>query len=489
MGIMKAVLIVLLCLSRPVHGQVQGDEVYRPEVKFFVELSEAEVAEAAVGPLLRTPSGKEALDEIKKIEKLMLTVRWSGEQWTAFWGTFVGNATATGLKEFEKLTTADGYAPQVRMWMAMEHVRLMLLAYRPLETDPAKLEYIYRGFRIGSDLTKVLQDNVRQNPDWSEADSEKIHTLITGYKVVAYGKRASMAAPISETFTDTLLQNQQEKAIKDLEAFARKLEPPKPVVSRREDIPDTPPVEDATGKAIIKRVRRWWKDYRHNLENFVCERRIRSYDLSYGSESKLEQLDSLVGESHSQGALTPLASQAEVIDTIQVIKGKENYELKEGDEVTHKYTYGEFIGTLGRVLSRFWGELQWLDNGELRGRPVHILSSKTKLLKTFYFPRENGKVKKGPTLGFKGLLYVERGTGRVLRYLAREPLGVKKKHQVQDHAFILDYDDVTLDGKTAFLPVAMFDFSLYNNGSEVGNITRFSKCRTFRSETKLTFSE
>ena len=116
MGIMKAVLIVLLCLSRPVHGQVQGDEVYRPEVKFFVELSEAEVAEAAVGPLLRTPSGKEALDEIKKIEKLMLTVRWSGEQWTAFWGTFVGNATATGLKEFEKLATADGYSPQVRIW-------------------------------------------------------------------------------------------------------------------------------------------------------------------------------------------------------------------------------------------------------------------------------------------------------------------------------------------------------------------------------------
>ena len=48
------------------------DRTYRPEVEFFVDLSEAEVAEAAVGQLLRSPSGKPALDELRNVEKMML---------------------------------------------------------------------------------------------------------------------------------------------------------------------------------------------------------------------------------------------------------------------------------------------------------------------------------------------------------------------------------------------------------------------------------
>ena len=84
------------------------DRTYRPEVEFFVDLSEAEVAEAAVGQLLRSPSGKPALDELRNVEKMMLIVKWSPEQWENFWGRFAGNAATSGFKEMESLQTIFG---------------------------------------------------------------------------------------------------------------------------------------------------------------------------------------------------------------------------------------------------------------------------------------------------------------------------------------------------------------------------------------------
>ena len=96
------------------------DRTYRPEVEFFVDLSETEVAEAAFGQFLQSPSGKAALDELRNVEKLMLTVEWSPEKWENFWGSFAGSAVNSGLKEVESLTMFD-LSPQATMWVVLEN--------------------------------------------------------------------------------------------------------------------------------------------------------------------------------------------------------------------------------------------------------------------------------------------------------------------------------------------------------------------------------
>ena len=90
-------------------------------------------------------------------------------------------------------------------------------------------------------------------------------------------------------------------------------------------------------------------------------------------------------------------------------------------------------------------------------------------------------------MGFKGRLYVEKGTGRVLCYLAREPLGSKQNSRLKDVAFIIDYDDVTTEGQRVFLPVDRVTFYC-QNWVDMGIIVRLHKYQKIRSDITLTFS-
>lgn len=60
--------ILLMCFPPAVYCQAQPS-IYRPEIEFFVELSEAEVAEAASGPVLRGAAAKPELAEFRRVEQ------------------------------------------------------------------------------------------------------------------------------------------------------------------------------------------------------------------------------------------------------------------------------------------------------------------------------------------------------------------------------------------------------------------------------------
>ena len=164
------------------------DRTYRPEFEFFVDFIEAEAAEAAVGQLLRSPSGKPALDELRNIEKMMLIGKWSPEKWEIFWEKFASNAGAAGLKTMEVLPGPD-LSQQAKFWTVLEHVRLMLIAYTPLATSPGKLQLVNSGLKNGSCLIKGIQERLQRNPLWSSADDEAIHNLVTGYKLMAFSRK------------------------------------------------------------------------------------------------------------------------------------------------------------------------------------------------------------------------------------------------------------------------------------------------------------
>ena len=120
----------------------------------------------------------------------MLIVKWSPEQWENFWGSFAGSAATSGFKEMESLQTIFDLSPQATMWLTFEHVRLMLIVYTPLVTDPAKIRYVNTGFQNGSRLIKILQDNLQRNSSlWDSADDKIVHTAVTGYKVMAFSRK------------------------------------------------------------------------------------------------------------------------------------------------------------------------------------------------------------------------------------------------------------------------------------------------------------
>lgn len=604
--------VLLLCSPLAGYSQTQP-RIYRLEVEFFMELSEAEVAEAALGPVLRGPAAKLALAELRQVERHMLTASWSAEQWANYWGKFIGNATAATFKEFEKSANLQEHSSQARLWMAMEQVRLLLLAYRPLEAEPARLEHVREGFRQGADLVKVLQDNIQQNPKWSMTDTESIRIIVIGYKVTAFANRkpkqteAASAKPVptqvdtspsSVPASSSSITLHEAVAGGDLKAIrlhldngadpnegSRKANPsPLHVAAERNQVEaarlllnsgadpnvvasypgvmalrsplriageheslevaylllengaklswshktgdsfqkrlyrsalrkghrelaqflelrsniDTAgiPTEEALGQprlgeeGLIRKSRQWWVNYLQNLKNYICERTINWYDFALPYESKAEKLDDLIKEGQSPGLLLPSLANPSATSTIQIIGGKEKYEFKGGDHFSHKYHYGDFMAILGIVLDKRRTRLRWTGSERVRGMSVEVLATETKNLITYYMPRKDRsrKAKKGPTLGFRGKLYVEKETGRVVRFLALDPIGLKPKHRIDDVAFISEYGQVLIDGEAVWLPIGQYTV-LNQEGMETGNIAKFQNYRKFRTETKLSFEE
>lgn len=626
MRVLTSLLLLVLLGIEPVPGhsqtyQPKESKPYRPDVEFFVEVTEDEAAEAAWNATMGGPESKKVMQACRLMETVILLS--AGERGTpgSLWAAFAGNAGSSGIEAFDKLRPMNDHAPPVKMWLSLETTRLLLLAYRPQAAEPEQARRVKQEFRTGSEFIQRLQDTLRKSPEWTTADDELARSLAIGYMTQAYMNRESHGPPTLSTAvqkndltrtkrhqapppvdpephrsltlhvavaqgdlrairqhlnngTDPNLgrntklfsfkpnsptplhvaaeHNQVEAARLLLESgadpnavasydgmialrtplkvagehgsldvaylllqngaslswtsktgdsFQKKLlglamqeghyELARYLRTRANIDPfKTPPGGAKEGspkeEVIVHKARRWFRNYRKSLANYVCDRTITYYDFGL-YESKLEQLRRLLKENDSPGFLLPSLENPTATSTIQVIGGKEKYDFEEGDRFTHKYTSGDFLGIVGIVLSR--GKLRWIGDEELRGVPVHVIGTSTKKLITYHFPRLDRRRKpdKGPTVGFTGKLYVEQETGKVLRYLAEDPIGLKPKHRLEDAAFIIDYDDVWIEGEAVWLPVGQFSV-LHQKDGEFGLISKFHNYRKFRTETKLTFT-
>ncbi len=63
----------------------------------------------------------------------------------------------------------------------------------------------------------------------------------------------------------------------------------------------------------------------------------------------------------------------------------------------------------------------------------------------------------GDRVGFRGKIYMEGATGRVLRYVAEEPIGLGNEHGVKSGRMLFDYDYVEIGGEKVLLPVKSLD--------------------------------
>lgn len=170
---------------------------------------------------------------------------------------------------------------------------------------------------------------------------------------------------------------------------------------------------------------------------------------------------------------------------VRMVQGEgESYEWIRGGR--DGYGQGYFAGWL---VELFREELQtrfeWLEDSELRGHGVHVFVTVTP--RNFYL-YEGGVDEEAVFVGFRGKLYVEGASGRVMRYVAEEPMGLGRAHAVQSGRMLFDYDYVEIGGERVLLPVKSLVYTRYRAFSTVAEST-FQGYRQFTSETKLDFGE
>ena len=90
-------------------------------------------------------------------------------------------------------------------------------------------------------------------------------------------------------------------------------------------------------------------------------------------------------------------------------------------------------------------------------------------------------------VGLEGTIHIDRDTGRVLRYVAEEPIGLTKGYGVKSGRMLFDYDYIQIGEEKAPLPVRSLIYTRYRGNSRLEG-TGFSRCQQFKSETKLDFT-
>ena len=89
-------------------------------------------------------------------------------------------------------------------------------------------------------------------------------------------------------------------------------------------------------------------------------------------------------------------------------------------------------------------------------------------------------------VGFEGTIYIDRDTGRVLRYVAEEPIGLTKGHRVKSGRMLFDYDYIEIGEEKVLLPARSLIYTKYRGNSTLEE-TEFHDYQQFKSETKLDF--
>ena len=114
---------------------------------------------------------------------------------------------------------------------------------------------------------------------------------------------------------------------------------------------------------------------------------------------------------------------------------------------------------------------------------MHVFGTVTP--KNFYRYGGEGN-EEGVLVGFWGKIYMEGATGRVLRYVAEEPIGLGNEHGVKSGRMLFDYDYVEIGGEKVLLPVKSLVYTRYRAFSTVAE-SLFRGCQQFTSETRLDF--
>ena len=268
-----------------------------------------------------------------------------------------------------------------------------------------------------------------------------------------------------------------------------------------------------TAAAVISRTRQWVRGYMESLPNFTCRK---TYRVCVGPVVKKPKLakwaKELPGWTRSQhrwerqrvrtntrgaqsigrssssnmplGRLKPGHRKIHESEwLVRMVQGKgESYEWVRGS--SEGYGRGYFAGWLNELFrEELQTRFEWLEDAKLRGHGVHVFQTVTP--RNFYRYSGQGN-QEGVWVGFRGRLFIDRASGRVLRYVAEEPIGLGEELDLQSGRMLFDYDYVKIGDEQVLLPVKSLVFTRYRRHSTLAE-TEFHSFRQFQAETKLDF--
>ena len=265
--------------------------------------------------------------------------------------------------------------------------------------------------------------------------------------------------------------------------------------------------------AVIARTRQWVQGYMESLPNFTCRKTYRVFVGPVIRKPKLRKwakempdwmrskhrwkrqrvrpsttgVQSIGRSSSSSMPLRPLKGAHRKIHEsewlVRMATGeKESYEWIRGN--IDGYGRGYFAGWLNELFREdLKTRFEWIEDAELRGYGVHVFRTVTP--SNFYQYGGQGEVE-GVRVGFRGRLYIDRATGGVLRYVAEQPIGLGKEHEVKSGSMLFDYDYVELGEEQVLLPVKSLVFTRYRAISTIAE-SLFQEYRRFQVETELDF--
>lgn len=236
--------------------------------------------------------------------------------------------------------------------------------------------------------------------------------------------------------------------------------------------------------AVIARTCQWVQGYMDSLPNFTCRKTIRVFVVPAIRRPELRDWAVEIPKwvRSSRGG-KPRIDESEWL--VRMVKGgRESYEWIGGNQRGHGW------GFFGHWLKALFGqkyptEFEWIEDARLRGYGVHVFRTVTPR----NFCQYGGRAGDNTVLvGYRGKIYIDRDSGRVLRYVAEEPIGLPKRHRVRSGRMLFDYDFQEIGDEVALLPLKSLAYTRYRGRSTLAEST-FHQYQEYQAETKLDFGE
>ena len=191
----------------------------------------------------------------------------------------------------------------------------------------------------------------------------------------------------------------------------------------------------------------------------------------------------------------------EIKTRVTYIDGVEDYETISVNDRTTNQAFQELggatsTGEFGTILDSLFAittaaEFSWARHSLLRGRNVYVFHLEVPVNRSSWtLTSANGpqdKAIQSIRAGYKGLVYIDKETNRVLR-IVMEAEGIPWSFPMQEAKSRLDFDFIDVSDSTYLLPLKAQTF-IRNERLLSRNEIEFRLYRKFTTESMITFEE
>jgi hypothetical protein len=235
-------------------------------------------------------------------------------------------------------------------------------------------------------------------------------------------------------------------------------------------IPPPPPGEQ---KALIERVRQYSLNYSRSLPNFICTQVTRRYDDPTGLEFW-----------RPSDTLTTRLSYFEQKETYKLVMINDRPTDQSYESLGGALSQGEFGSMLHEIFDpQTQAAFEWLRWGTLRGRRTHVYSYRVAQPNSQF--TINYQHAQEVTVGYAGLIYVDRDTEMVLK-VTQEGEDIPVSFPIQRVTSALDYDYTKIGDQTHLLPIKA-EVRMRHAKLLTRNIVEFHLYRKFGADASITF--